>query len=384
MAKNTKISIIALTSLVLISSYSHAEELYQGPWYVLPGISYNVNDNSVDAKDNVSGSIRVGKEFNKDFDFQVGASYASAGSYKQSLIGVDALYFFSRDNLRPYILAGIGYAQNKTNLNSISSTKDSFMADAGIGLQYLVSESVGFQLGVRGIFSQAGIADSSGDIKTKTVSTTEFGFGGIYRFDAEKSKPAITQAAPVKISEIAERNTQPEELPSKTIAEKQEKPIANPEAKIQAKQPKEVEIEDACRPTIESINLKDEMLFEYKKTNILSSSNETLDRFISKIKNYDNVEVMIVAGHTDRIGSESYNIKLSEKRAVSVKSYLIAHGITNTRISTAAKGESEPIVACASIFDNLNKENLIKCLAPNRRVVIEAKGSRTKACGEKL
>ena len=52
---------------------------------------------------------------------------------------------------------------------------------------------------------------------------------------------------------------------------------------------------------------------------------------------------MRIEGHTDSIGSDSYNQALSERRAQAVKAYLVSKGISATRLSTEGKGESEPI-----------------------------------------
>jgi opacity protein-like surface antigen len=74
-----------------------------------------------------------------------------------------------------------------------------------------------------------------------------------------------------------------------------------------------------------------------------------------------------VTGYTDRLGSTKYNQKLSERRAVAVREYLIAHGIDGSRLKAVGKGESNPVVQC----NDKNRAALIACLAPNRRVEVE-------------
>ena len=75
----------------------------------------------------------------------------------------------------------------------------------------------------------------------------------------------------------------------------------------------------------------------------------------------------MIEGYTDRIGSDKYNLTLSQHRADSVKAYLIGKGIDGSRLSTIGKGKADPVVQC----DNKNRAELIKCLEPNRRVEIE-------------
>ena len=75
----------------------------------------------------------------------------------------------------------------------------------------------------------------------------------------------------------------------------------------------------------------------------------------------------MITGYTDRLGSDAYNQKLSERRAAAVKTYLSGKGIEANRLTAQGKGETNPIVTCTET----NKAQLIKCLEPNRRVEVE-------------
>jgi OOP family OmpA-OmpF porin len=96
---------------------------------------------------------------------------------------------------------------------------------------------------------------------------------------------------------------------------------------------------------------------------------------VGKMKQYPQVEVLLVTGHADRIGTTKYNQKLSERRAAAVKDYLISQGIESTRLESDAKGESEPIVDCKDVKGRESGKNrkLVECLQPNRRVMVEIK-----------
>ena len=79
---------------------------------------------------------------------------------------------------------------------------------------------------------------------------------------------------------------------------------------------------------------------------------------------------MVVTGHTDRLGSQQYNQKLSEKRADTVATYLKQKGVS-ANMETLGFGKTLAVKACE---DKLPRKQLIECLAPNRRVEIEVKG----------
>lgn len=124
--------------------------------------------------------------------------------------------------------------------------------------------------------------------------------------------------------------------------------------------------------------LQTDTYFEFDKAVLTAEGRSKLDEFVAKMKEYTQVDVLLVTGHADRIGTEAYNMRLSQSRADAVKSYIVSKGVGSQRIETAAKGESQPIVECAHIKGKENRHNkaLIDCLAPNRRVDVEAKVQR--------
>ncbi len=92
-----------------------------------------------------------------------------------------------------------------------------------------------------------------------------------------------------------------------------------------------------------------------------------LDDLIGKTSGI-NLEVIIAVGHTDSVGSDAYNQKLSVRRSEAVKAYLVSKGIEKNRVYTEGKGEKQPVA------DNKTAEGRAK----NRRVEIEVVGTRGK------
>lgn len=126
-------------------------------------------------------------------------------------------------------------------------------------------------------------------------------------------------------------------------------------------------------PVTEKVTFAADTLFDFNKAVLRPEGKEKLDELFLKLFGMQ-LEVIIAVGHTDMIGSDSYNQKLSTKRAEAVKAYLLSKGVEENRIYTEGKGEASPVVTCTE----KNRAALIKCLQPNRRVEVEVVGTRTK------
>ena len=350
--KKSLIGLAIAASVGLSSASAFAEDMYRGAWYALPGLSYNWTDSDLKADDDIGGFIRAGKEISEHWDLQLGGSYASVdgnntGKYKQTLLGADVLYMFSRDKFRPFLLAGLGYAHNKTDYVADGSN-DSLMGNVGAGFQYLVNDTFGLQADLREVWSEARAADNS----NSTIANTVLNLGAIFRFGAPA--PVVTA----------------EPTPTATPAQPYVAPAVVPAQEADAAAP--------CNPATETIEIQSEALFDFDKAVIKDKNSQVLDEVAAKIKEHGDVEFILVTGHTDRIGTDAYNQKLSERRAMAVRKYLVAHGVNDVRIKSEGKGESEPVVDCKGVKGS---KKLIECLAPNRRVVIDATHKQQDGCG---
>ncbi|MCX7961059.1 MAG: OmpA family protein [Burkholderiales bacterium] len=133
------------------------------------------------------------------------------------------------------------------------------------------------------------------------------------------------------------------------------KPAPKPEPKPEPKP----------KPIAEKVTLAADVLFDFDKAALKPEGKSKLDDLANKIRDI-NLEVVIAIGHTDSIGSDAYNQRLSVRRAESVKAYLVSKGVEPNRIYTEGKGEKQPVAS------NKTREGRAK----NRRVEIEVIGTR--------
>jgi OOP family OmpA-OmpF porin len=143
-----------------------------------------------------------------------------------------------------------------------------------------------------------------------------------------------------------------------------------------AKPAKPVEPAKVVEPAAPShkVVLAGDALFKLGKSGIRDLSKEgrqRLDEVASQIKALGDVEQIKIVGHADVTGKAEANRKLSEARAKSVKSYLVAKGVKPGVIITSGMGDTQPVVQCDM---SLPSKELSECLAPNRRVEIEVVG----------
>ncbi|THF64244.1 OmpA family protein [Pseudothauera rhizosphaerae] len=128
------------------------------------------------------------------------------------------------------------------------------------------------------------------------------------------------------------------------------------------------------RPTADKIKLSADTLFDFDKAVLKPEGKTRLDELAAQAQDLK-LEVILAVGHTDRIGSDDYNQRLSERRAAAVKTYLVEKGIEANRIYTEGKGERQPVTG--TTCDKVSpRSKLIACLQPDRRVEVEVIGTK--------
>ncbi|HDN9007706.1 porin OmpA [Aeromonas veronii] len=119
--------------------------------------------------------------------------------------------------------------------------------------------------------------------------------------------------------------------------------------------------------------LSSDVLFDFNKATLKPEASQALDSLYSQIEEARPKDgVATVIGHTDRIGSDAYNQKLSEQRAQTVANYLVGKGIPAAKINVEGRGKSSPVTGDSCV--SKSKRELIVCLAPDRRVDVKVEG----------
>jgi MtrB/PioB family decaheme-associated outer membrane protein len=129
----------------------------------------------------------------------------------------------------------------------------------------------------------------------------------------------------------------------------------------------------APAPMVQKITLDSKVLFDFDKAVLKPEGKAAIDsQVIAQLNRIQKLEVVLVTGHTDPIGTDAYNQRLSAKRADAVRDYLVSKGVPKDRIEAIGMGEKQPLpnVVC----NQKSLKERIACFAPDRRVEVQAKG----------
>ena len=197
-----------------------------------------------------------------------------------------------------------------------------------------------------------------------------------------------TEVAEEPEEEVADLGTQPDDSGTVTYPEQQiasEKVIGEPTqyadepvtapapvtAPEPAAAPKPPPVPVAKAPV--RVSFEAEPLFSFDKSVVRSDQRGKLDEFVASLKGtkYDSIDVI---GHADRIGTEKYNLNLSQRRANAVKTYLVRQGIPAGKINAVGRGKSEPVTGDSC--KGQRGKTLIACLEPDRRVDVSVSATK--------
>ena len=245
------------------------------------------------------------------------------------------------ENYREIELSLLDYADvTKMNIRSAENARTTLMG--GIGADYDLSENWTIFANGLGNFAD--------------VSTNYYANVGLaYRFGCKNNKPGTDEDTAALLNEkIAENEELKKELEEARAREKELQDKLQQEAKVVS----EEEAQQMKENTIKSIKISGPT-FNFGTTELSESGKEKLKDVVEEIKNYPDADILI-EGHTDNIGKEDYNQKLSERRASSIATALKKDYQIPNDISIIGKGEKEPVAT------NDTKEGR----AQNRRVEI--------------
>jgi len=291
-----------------------------------------LNDNTIDRGYKLYGGYQFGPHIALEggyFDlgeFQFNHSVVPTGTLDSNMkvrgINLDLVgYLPFTEKFSAFARIGANYALTQDTFNSSApnvlggklSDRDT-LPKGGVGLEYKFTESWALRAEAERYRVSNGI-DGKNNIDLYSV-------GVVYRFGATK-KPVEVKPAPT--------------------------PVTPPPA-----------------PRFEKMTIGATELFKFDSAEVTPAQPE-LEKLTTTLKGSSEPKQVNIVGHTDRIGSDEYNQRLSERRAEAVKNYMVDKGVQADRLLTEGKGEKEPLVQC----NEKNREKLIECLQPNRRVQID-------------
>ena len=231
------------------------------------------------------------------------------------------------------------------NVPMNSTSKSEANLKLGLGAQWDFTPS----WGLRGELERYRINDaigSRGDIDMASI-------GLVYRF----GKPARVQVAAAPAPAYV---APPPPLPPVVVAPPPPPP------------PKPVYM----APVPRKVSFASDSLFDFDKSDVKSMGADAIDKFARDL-NGVSYEMIVVTGHSDRIGSSAYNQKLSERRANAVRNYLVdKSGIPASKVSAQGVGETAPVTKTEDCKGKAKTKALILCLQPDRRVDLEVTGTK--------
>jgi OOP family OmpA-OmpF porin len=328
---------IALAVAMLCCAGTTLAQDINPSWYVQGSVvGAKVDHDFLSDETNWGLGLKFGKPVHPYWDIQFGGSYLGVGgsdnNYRQGLLGVDALLMFSRKNFRPFVLFGVGYEHDKIERPGVPT----FSANSPY-----YTAGLGFQLGLSPQWSM------QADVRTVRGSLDEddFGFSRSNNkylniaFNYAFSKPAPPPPPPPPPAPPVVEAPPPAPPP----------PPPPPPARF------------------EKVTLSSTELFGFNSAT-LSMPQPKLDEIAAALQADPSITDVDVVGYADRLGSKKYNLKLSQRRAESVRDYLVSKGVDGKRLKATGKGSENPVATCEGIK---KRAELIKCLEPNRRVEVE-------------
>ena len=232
---------------------------------------------------------------------------------------------------------GMHYTKTSTDFSgnrllgssNLHASERKLNAKLGLGLEYKFSEA----LALRGEVERYRVNDAVGNRGDADLYSVSL----VYKLGRPASAtPAYQPAPPVALPPISET------MPA---------PVA--------------EVKPAPTPVSEKVSFAAEALFDFDQSTLKPQGKAALDQLLGQLTGMD-LEVIVTVGHTDAVGSDTYNQKLSLRRAEAVKAYLVSQGVETSRVYTEGKGETQPVA------DNTSAAGRAK----NRRVTVEVVGTR--------
>ena len=333
-------AVLTVAAIVFLLPVSGQAEIKAGSFEVSPFVGYSVFENDQNLDDNFTFGGRVGYNFTKYFGIEAVVEHirtdvddrsitgAKEGQYRSptddvnlTFYHLDAVYHFMPDGrFNPFILAGVGGAHYSPDI----SDSDMGVINVGVGAKYWLKDNIALRVDVRDTMVTEFFQETYHNLGA-TVGLT-FAFGG-------KEKPVEVQPAPA------------------------------PVAVAPAPAPAPVVVAPAPAPVVVAKEIVSfDLLFDFDKSAIKDEMVPVLEQ-AKMILEEDSAVNFTVSGHTDSTGPEVYNQGLSERRATSIKNWLVSNGVSAARLEAVGYGETQPK------YDNATREGR----KLNRRVELQSK-----------
>lgn len=248
---------------------------------------------------------------------------------------------------------GANYAQARDSFSSTGAvhvlnpnpTKRDTNLKVGLGVQYAFTDSVAMRAEVERYRINDAVGNK-GDVDLVSV-------GLVYTFGAKTPTPVARSEPPPPVY------VAPAPMPIAVAPAPPAPPPPAPKPPMPAK-----------------VTFSSDALFDFNKAGLKPGGQQELDKFASDLRG-TSYEVITVTGHTDRIGSHAYNLKLSTRRAETVQNYLVSKAaIPADKIVVRGVNGAEPVTKLADCPGKKVSPALIACLQPDRRVEVEVSGTR--------
>jgi OOP family OmpA-OmpF porin len=323
------LKVLPLAGLILVSLAAQADE---GDWYISPSIVYTDDDGDRLIDDSLAGGqIQVGKEMSEHFSLEGLLGYHDIDGFpgqEHLEIGVNAIRKFRPDSLfTPYAIGGLGYLRADAGLPDFGGVPDagtassSVTATAGLGLQVNFSDSpwsLRFEYRLRHAFDSTGLTDQIGSLGI------QYSFGG----GSDSSIPVAASAPEPVVYQDSDKDgvTDDRDRCPGTVAG----------AKVDL---------NGCEIP-EVIDLKN-IYFGFDSDVIHPASRRLLDQSASILLRHPDLQLEI-AGYSDTLGPERYNMELSQRRAEAVRAYLENAGVDPANLTVRGYGESNSATHAAN------------------------------------
>lgn len=344
---------VAVT-LALAGSLAHAEQEI-GEVYAVPQLGYGWPDNDRGADDDLVFGLAVGKHFSEAVSLELGISrgrFDLPGGENLDLTAysIDALHIFARDSrVSPFVSIGAGALNNDAGGAEGHTYR---MAQAGLGLMITVAES---DDGATRFSLRPEVKARWAFPRDNNPQDKFLDYAAMLGFQFAFGAPTPAPAAPV--AQAPAPAPPPPPPPTPVLRDSDGDGVFDDRDRC-PDTPRGVAVDNNGCPRQGSATLQG-VNFEYNSARLTAESRPVLDEVAADLKKYPQLQVEL-QGHTDSIGSDAFNLRLSDQRAQSVREYLLSKGVGTRQLEAKGYGESQPVA------DNKTETGR----AENRRVVM--------------